>query len=75
MIVKITHDLSKHGIAYPLLGEFYKAKPYWLDSDKITLIYQVDPITFEKHEKQHSPCSDLQPLSNEYLENVTIIQN
>ena len=75
MIVKITHDYSHHGIAFPIVGEFYKAKPYWLDSDKVTLIYQVDHITYKKLERQHYPCSDSQPLVNEYLENVTIIQN
>lgn len=73
MIVEITKDSSQHGIAFPLVGEFYKAKPYRYDSDKVTLIYQVDPQTGEKLEKQHCDCSDSDPLVNEYRYNLRVV--
>lgn len=73
MIVQITNDNSKYGVAYPLVGEFYKAKTYPYDSDKVTLIYQVDPNTGEKLKNQHYECSDSDPLINEYKRNVQIV--
>jgi hypothetical protein len=73
MIVEITKDSSKHGIAFPLVGEHYKAKNYAYDSDKVTLIYQVNPNTGEKLEEQHYECSDADPLVNEYKYNVRVV--
>ena len=73
MIVKIIEDRSEHGYIFPLVGEYYKAIPYRLDSDKITLVYQVDPKTFKKLDVQYSECSDNDPLTNEYKCNVEII--
>lgn len=68
MIVEIIKDYPSQ--AYPKKGEFYKAKRYWLDpSDKVTLLYKVDPKTHEKTEHQYWK----EPDSNEYLSNCRVV--
>ena len=72
MIVEITKDSSEHGVIFPLVGEFYKAKPYRYDSDKVTLIYQVNQ-TGKKLDKQYCDCSESDPLVNEYRHNLRVV--
>ena len=71
MIVKIKEGCGSN--LFPRDGEYYKAKNYPHDSEKVTLIYQVDDKTGEKLECQHHECSDSNPLINEYRSNVTIV--
>ena len=73
MIVEIIKDSTKQGYVFPIVGEFYKAKQYRLDGNKVTLIYQVDEITHEKLGYQHYECSDENPLINEYKTNIKYI--
>jgi len=73
MIVEITKDSSEHGVIFPLVGEFYKVKPYRYDSDKVTLIYQVNPKTGKKLDKQYCDCSESAPLINEYMYNLRVV--
>ena len=58
---------------FPKIGEYYKAKVYQYDSDKVTLIYQVDENTGDKMGEQHCECSDIDPLCNEYRNNIRIV--
>ncbi len=69
MIVQIISSYKGIG-KFPLANEVYKAIPYPHDKDKLTLVYQVDPISMEKMEKQHSECSEENPLCNVYKEDV-----
>ena len=71
MIIEITHKYSR--CAFPNIGEFYLAKPYRLDSDKVTLIYQTDKDG-NKLEKQHTDCDLNNPLCNEYRDCIKIVK-
>jgi len=70
MIVEIIN--ADKNCNFPLVGEFYKAKNYPYDSDKVTLIYQIDKDG-NKLDKQHYECSDDDPLINEYKYNIKVI--
>ena len=69
MIVEITKDSSKYGVRFPLVGEFYKVKPYRYDSEKVTLLYKVDAETYEKSKDQYWD----EPMCNEYRYNLRIV--
>ena len=71
MIIEITHKFGNR--IFPNIGEFYFAKPYRYDSDKVTLFYQTDNNGVIL-EKQHTDCGLNNPLCNEYRDCIKIIK-
>lgn len=69
MTVEIIEDDSEYGMIFPLKGEFYKAKPYPYDSDKVTLIHRVDSDGVKLKEQY----DEEEPLCNEYRCNIRIV--
>lgn len=69
MIIEI---IKTNGIdAFPKIGEVYYAKRYSHDPfEKITLYYQVDSKSHKKIKAQYGT----EPLCNEYLVNVKILE-
>lgn len=70
MIIEITHKYGNR--IFPNVGEFYFAKPYRYDSDKVTLFYQTDKEG-NRLEKQYTDCGLDKPLCNGYLDCIKII--
>jgi|GEM_PF-1760598 len=59
-------EILKSHTGVPKVGDFYKAKQYRWDSDKVTLLARVDPKTHELLEPESE-------LMNEYKCNIFII--
>lgn len=68
-------EVLRGSVGFPLVGEYYMARSYSYDSSKVTLVYQVDPVTLDKLVDQHYPCSDIDPLVNEYRCNLRVVRD